>query len=180
MWLCILSCRPFEDSFENALWRKIKQMQSMWLCILLCERFEDTSENTQWRNKCNQCEFATSYASALRTHLKTHREEKSNKCNQWITQLYRTSVHTDESNLFRLAKTKRPKSDQTSNHAGALRKLCKQIYIQTNCWHLSIHWRPPDLRRKPFWWQGRPLIRCCRWCRRLCCCSCIFLACFQW
>ena len=32
--------------------------------------------------KCNQCDYATSYASSLRTHLKTHSGEKSNKCNQ--------------------------------------------------------------------------------------------------
>ena len=33
-------------------------------------------------NKCNQCDFASSYASNLRAHLKTHGGEKSNKCNQ--------------------------------------------------------------------------------------------------
>ena len=33
-------------------------------------------------NKCNQCDYASSYANALKTHLKTHSGEKSNKCNQ--------------------------------------------------------------------------------------------------
>ena len=33
-------------------------------------------------NKCNQFDFASSCASSLRTHLKTHSGEKSNKCNQ--------------------------------------------------------------------------------------------------
>ena len=33
-------------------------------------------------NICNQCEYASSYASALRGHLKTHSGEKTNKCNQ--------------------------------------------------------------------------------------------------
>ena len=33
-------------------------------------------------NKCNQCDFASSMASNLRKHLKTHSGEKSNKCNQ--------------------------------------------------------------------------------------------------
>ena len=32
--------------------------------------------------KCNQCDFASFYASALRRHLKTHSGEKSNKCSQ--------------------------------------------------------------------------------------------------
>ena len=29
--------------------REVQQMQPMWLCILLCRQFEDTFENTQWR-----------------------------------------------------------------------------------------------------------------------------------
>ena len=33
-------------------------------------------------NKCNQCDFASSWVSSLRTHLKTHSGEKSTKCNQ--------------------------------------------------------------------------------------------------
>ena len=33
-------------------------------------------------NKCKQCDFASSQASNLRTHLKVHSGEKSNKCNQ--------------------------------------------------------------------------------------------------
>ena len=33
-------------------------------------------------NKCNQCNFASSRAGDLRTHLKTHSGEKSNKCDQ--------------------------------------------------------------------------------------------------
>ena len=33
-------------------------------------------------NKCNQCDYASSRADSLRTHLKTHSGEKSNKCNQ--------------------------------------------------------------------------------------------------
>ena len=40
------------------------------------------SHSGEKSNKCNQCDFASSYASALRTHLKTHSGEKSNKCNQ--------------------------------------------------------------------------------------------------
>ena len=32
MWLCIFSNRQFEDSFENAQWRTVQQMQPMhWL-----------------------------------------------------------------------------------------------------------------------------------------------------
>ena len=34
-------------------------------------------------NKCNQCDYASSGAGNSRTHFKMHSEEKSNKCNQW-------------------------------------------------------------------------------------------------
>ena len=36
-------------SFENAQWRKAKQMQPMRLCILSGKHFEETFEDTQWR-----------------------------------------------------------------------------------------------------------------------------------
>ena len=49
VWLCIVSCGPFEDTFEDTQWRKAKQMQPVWFCILLCKRFVETFENTQWR-----------------------------------------------------------------------------------------------------------------------------------
>ena len=33
-------------------------------------------------HKCNQCEYTSSQAAHLRSHLNIHNEEKSNKCNQ--------------------------------------------------------------------------------------------------
>ena len=47
MWLWLFSCRQFVDTFENAYWRKLKQMQPMQLWLLSGRRFEDTFENTQ-------------------------------------------------------------------------------------------------------------------------------------
>ena len=38
--------------------------------------------HTRITNKCNQCAFASSVASNLRQHLKTHDGDKSKKCNQ--------------------------------------------------------------------------------------------------
>ena len=49
MWLWLFSCIHFEDTFENAQWRKVKQMQPMWLCLFSGRRFEETYENSQWR-----------------------------------------------------------------------------------------------------------------------------------
>ena len=49
MQLCIFSGRPFEATFENAQWRKVKQMQPMRLYIIICKFFEDSFKNTQWR-----------------------------------------------------------------------------------------------------------------------------------
>ena len=50
-------------------------------CLLPGKRFEETFKDAKWR-KCNQCEYASSQASNLKLHLKTHSGEKSNKCNQ--------------------------------------------------------------------------------------------------
>ena len=44
------------------------------------ERF--VNEHRGKSNKCNLCDYASFYASALKTHLKMHSGEKSNKCNQ--------------------------------------------------------------------------------------------------
>ena len=49
MWLCIFTGRPFEDTSESKRRRKVKQMQTMQLCLFSGKRFEDTFENSQWR-----------------------------------------------------------------------------------------------------------------------------------
>ena len=48
----------------------------------LNENEEGINQPQSGENKCNQCDYASSRTRNLRTHLKTHSEEKSNKCNQ--------------------------------------------------------------------------------------------------
>ena len=40
------------------------------------------TDNAIKSHKCNQCDYASSNAGHLRTHLKAHNGEKSKKCNQ--------------------------------------------------------------------------------------------------
>ena len=47
MWLCILTGRWFEETFENAQWSK------MLLCILTSRRFEEAFENTAEKSQTN-------------------------------------------------------------------------------------------------------------------------------
>ena len=47
-----------------------------------CSEAHTFRKHTQKSRKCNQCDYASPYASHLMAHLKTHSGEKSNKCNQ--------------------------------------------------------------------------------------------------
>ena len=42
----------------------------------------EKKENGTKSNKCNQCDFASTDARNLKTHMKIHNGEKSNKCSQ--------------------------------------------------------------------------------------------------
>ena len=46
------------------------------------EHLVSEKNNVTKPNKCNQCDYASSWTGNLRAHLKVHSGEKSNKCNQ--------------------------------------------------------------------------------------------------
>ena len=74
MWLCLCLDTRFENAFENSLWRKSIQMQTMRLCICSSKQLEETFKNTLRGEivKCNLCYFASVLKDALRSHLKWH------------------------------------------------------------------------------------------------------------
>ena len=53
--VCHSLCRQFEETFDNAQWRKGKKWQPVRFCINWDSQFESTLENTQWR-KLHQME----------------------------------------------------------------------------------------------------------------------------
>ena len=111
-----------------------------------------TADNVIKSNKCNQCDYASSHAGRLRTHLKTHSGEKSNKCNQCDY----TSSHAG--NLRQHLKThsgeksnKCSQCDFTSSRAGDLKRhskihsgeksnKCNQCdFVSSQAAHLKTH-----------------------------------------
>ena len=128
---CLLTGRPFEETFKNAQWRKVKQMQSMWLCILICRPFGDTFENAQ-RGKAKQMQPVqlcilsqdSCVTGNMRRRLKTHSRDKSNKCNQCDCACH------DVSNLKRRVKA----------HRGQRSNKCKQCdFASPQAGHLRTH-----------------------------------------
>ena len=53
MWLCIISRRPFEDTCESALWRKVQRFNQC------SERFHIVSHLTIWRSRRDVAHWLT-------------------------------------------------------------------------------------------------------------------------
>ena len=45
------------------------------------QNVEISMKKAKTLNKCNQCNYMSSYKGNLRVHMKTHSGEKTNKCN---------------------------------------------------------------------------------------------------
>ena len=122
-----LKCFPLCTIMQSSLGGWITTVLTLWqLCLCSGRRFEDTFDNTQWRKipQCNQCNFASSHPSNLRTHRKIHHGEKSNKCDRC------DYASSQKSNLKRHLKTH---SEEKSNK-------CNQCYYASS-WagHLRSH-----------------------------------------
>ena len=92
--------------------------------------WRNTNNEVVKSNKCNQCNFVSSYAGNLKKHLKTHSGEKSNKCNQC------DFASSEAGNLRRHLKT----------HSGDKSNKCNQrdyatIYASDLRRHLKTHLR---------------------------------------
>ena len=81
-------------------------------------------------NKCNQCDYASLYASALRTHLKIHNGEKSNKCNKcdYAVCILSGWPFEDTGTLRRHLKT----------HSGEKSNKCNQCTMRFRQWRIGI------------------------------------------
>ena len=72
--------------FEGTIWGKYNTMEKS------CQNYDFSlndeeiqkkkTDNAIKSNKCNQCKYASSWASNLNKHLKVNNGEKPNKCNQ--------------------------------------------------------------------------------------------------
>ena len=85
---CLLPGKRFEETFKDAQWRKVKQMQPMRLCLFSSRQFEATFENAQWRKVKQMQPMRLCLLSGKRfdlsTHLKTHWRKVNKMQPMWL------------------------------------------------------------------------------------------------
>ena len=131
MWRCIFCRVRSESSFKKRQWRKNIEVQTMWLFILLHRLFEVAYENPHW-GKCNQCEYASSHADSLRTHLKTHSGEKPWKCSQ-------CDFASSYSHHLRLHLKSHIDGEKTNKWRDIWMFILEEIYINVICVIMQPH-----------------------------------------
>ena len=103
----------------------------MWLFILLHRLFEVAYENPHW-GKCNQCEYASSHADSLRTHLKTHSGERPWKCSQ-------CDFASSYSHHLRLHLKSHIDEEKTNKRRDIWIFILEEIYINVICVIMQQH-----------------------------------------
>merc|ERR1712243_308799 len=79
-------------------------------------------------NKCNQCDYASSFASDLRTHLKRHSGEKSNKCIQCNKSFNRAEhLISHMHKLQQIIQSCKHFEDTFKTHSGEKSNKCNQM-----------------------------------------------------
>ena len=93
------------------------------------QNVEISMKKAKTLNKCNQCNYMSSYKGNLRTHLKTHGGEKTNKCNLCDYASYQKG--NLRAHLKKHSGEKSNKCNQcsfASSRTGSLRKHLKTHY----------------------------------------------------
>ena len=114
--------QPFQQSTEQSC----DQTNGKYFNLKDVKFLKKTTGIVVKSKKCNQCDYASSHAGHLKTHLKTHSGEKSHKCKQC------EYVSSQEGILRRHYKThsgeksnKCNRCDYASFHAFSLRRHMK-------------------------------------------------------
>ena len=95
-----------------------------------------TWKNTMESNKCNHCDYATSHAGSLKTHMKTHTAEKSNECSLCNYASSRAdSLRTHMKKHTGEKSNKCSLCDYASSQAGDLRRHKKKTH-----WRIVKQW----------------------------------------
>ena len=105
----------------------------MRVCIFSGRRFEEPFENTQWKNsnKCNQCDYDSSEAGNLRTHLKTHTGDTGPICLGPVLYLPKIDHAFSETGNLRT---------DLKTHTGDKSNKCNQCeYASSQAGHLRNH-----------------------------------------
>ena len=70
------------NQLEGVIWAKYSTMEQTpqnYDFVLKGEEFlKKRADKTEKSNKCSQCDFASSWAASLRTHLKAHSGQNMN------------------------------------------------------------------------------------------------------
>ena len=102
----------------------------------------NTNNEREKSKKCNQCDYASSEAGTLRTHLKTHSGENTNECDQCDYASSRAGHLRIHLKIHRGQKSdKCNQCDYASSRAGNLMKHIKihVVKSQTNAANVIMH-----------------------------------------